>query len=45
MSDAMKLLQDEALDRLRNATSVFELDKAKAIADFVQWLVEREYNY
>ena len=45
MGDQLQKLQDEALDRLRNAGNPFELDKARAIADFVRWMVEQESPY
>lgn len=40
-ADLLQKLQDEALDRMRSAGTQLELDKAKAIADFAQWLIER----
>lgn len=34
-------LQVESLDRLRNAQDSFQLEKAKALVDFVQWKTDR----
>ena len=33
-------LDEQALDRLINATNEFQLNKALAIADYVKWRVE-----
>lgn len=37
----LKALDEMALDRLKNASSQLELDKARAIASYVQWRIER----
>lgn len=34
-------LDNMALDRLKSAQTPFELDKAQAIAAYVQWRIER----
>lgn len=39
--DPIKELDDMALDRLKSAGSPFELEKAQAIAAYVQWRIER----
>jgi hypothetical protein len=37
----LKALDDMALDRLKNAQGEVDLQKAKAIAAYVQWRIER----
>lgn len=40
--DKNQELDDMALDRLKSAGSPFELEKAQAIAAYVQWRIERD---